>query len=446
MARLAEYYLEFLKLSKAYNSNFPIRAPLQDVGGEVYDIRYAGAKCDGVTDDILAIEKVLVAIPDRGGTVFFPLATTRISRPIVVKQHGVYLKGVGFSSLYTDQPAQQPGIEGLSVIQALPGFSTTATFIQYGELATGKMWTNGGLDGLFLKNSNTTTGHGVDVLNVQHTHIRNCGFDGFTRSMYIDSDQGGGISFTNVEWNLAYNQKGEGIYLGGGSQENYIRFNYLVNSSIYGIASVGTGNTIAGNHVQGVNAGSGSQTHKGTAIFNSGSQTFIIGNDTLYSDLDGIYTAGNYVTVGGGNTIRNANKSSGANGSGIYVNGSGIGLMVDGNNIVDTQGKMAYGVYDNTSTAGGAFIGPGNAVTGEQVAKYFTANGVLAPNVFLSKVGVGQNSPTAALDVAAGTTAAASMRMRSGVAPTSPNDGDMWFDGTNLKMRVGGVTKTVTLT
>jgi hypothetical protein len=29
---------------------------------------------------------------------------------------------------------------------------------------------------------------------------------------------------------------------------------------------------------------------------------------------------------------------------------------------------------------------------------------------------------------------------------TTPQDGDLWFDGTNLKFRIGGVTKTVTLT
>lgn len=30
--------------------------------------------------------------------------------------------------------------------------------------------------------------------------------------------------------------------------------------------------------------------------------------------------------------------------------------------------------------------------------------------------------------------------------PESPNDGDMWIQGTNLKVQIGGVTKTVTLT
>jgi len=29
---------------------------------------------------------------------------------------------------------------------------------------------------------------------------------------------------------------------------------------------------------------------------------------------------------------------------------------------------------------------------------------------------------------------------------TTPSDGDLWFDGSDLKFRIGGATKTVTLT
>jgi hypothetical protein len=61
-------------------------------------------------------------------------------------------------------------------------------------------------------------------------------------------------------------------------------------------------------------------------------------------------------------------------------------------------------------------------------------------------LGVGTTSPTALADIEASTTTRASLRIRSGTAPTSPNDGDIWYDGTNLKMRVGGTTKTFTLT
>lgn len=59
-------------------------------------------------------------------------------------------------------------------------------------------------------------------------------------------------------------------------------------------------------------------------------------------------------------------------------------------------------------------------------------------------VGLGTNAtPTAYADIAASTTAAASLRIRSGTAPTSPNDGDIWFDGTNLKMYDGTTTRTI---
>jgi hypothetical protein len=57
-----------------------------------------------------------------------------------------------------------------------------------------------------------------------------------------------------------------------------------------------------------------------------------------------------------------------------------------------------------------------------------------------------QLTPTALLDIGASTTARSALRLRSGTAPTAPNDGDIWFDGTNIKMRIGGVTKTFTLT
>jgi hypothetical protein len=37
----------------------------------------------------------------------------------------------------------------------------------------------------------------------------------------------------------------------------------------------------------------------------------------------------------------------------------------------------------------------------------------------------------------------ASLRIPSGTAPTSPVNGDIWFDGTNLNVRIGGVTRTI---
>jgi len=55
---------------------------------------------------------------------------------------------------------------------------------------------------------------------------------------------------------------------------------------------------------------------------------------------------------------------------------------------------------------------------------------------------------TALLHIGAGTTGSAQINLVDGAAPTSPNDGDIWREdntNTGLKVRVNGVTKTISL-
>lgn len=61
-------------------------------------------------------------------------------------------------------------------------------------------------------------------------------------------------------------------------------------------------------------------------------------------------------------------------------------------------------------------------------------------------VGIQTTNPTAALHVPGSTTARASLRVPDGVAPTTPNDGDIWAVSGHLYARLGGVTKEFTLT
>jgi hypothetical protein len=68
-----------------------------------------------------------------------------------------------------------------------------------------------------------------------------------------------------------------------------------------------------------------------------------------------------------------------------------------------------------------------------------------ANNYLNGNLSVGTTSTTDWLNIAASTTAKAHINLAAGVVPTSPANGDIWFDGTDLKMRIGGVTKTFTL-
>ena len=78
---------------------------------------------------------------------------------------------------------------------------------------------------------------------------------------------------------------------------------------------------------------------------------------------------------------------------------------------------------------------------------YDSANGAQDLTFLAGKLGLlGITSPTAALHVPASTTSVAPIRIPSGTAPTSPNGGDFWYDGTNLKFRDGGTTRTLTWT
>jgi hypothetical protein len=79
------------------------------------------------------------------------------------------------------------------------------------------------------------------------------------------------------------------------------------------------------------------------------------------------------------------------------------------------------------------------------------ANGVItstSSSLEHTRLGIGIDIPTANLDIKASTTTGALMRLRVGPAPTTPNDGDVWLESntnTGLKIRINGVTKTVSL-
>ncbi|MEO6302701.1 MAG: hypothetical protein ABIP51_05980, partial [Bacteroidia bacterium] len=69
-------------------------------------------------------------------------------------------------------------------------------------------------------------------------------------------------------------------------------------------------------------------------------------------------------------------------------------------------------------------------------------NSSIVETLLRGLVGI-NNTPTAYLDAPASLTTSASIRIRSGVAPTSPNSGDMWQDGTHLYAYINGAQRQI---
>ena len=77
----------------------------------------------------------------------------------------------------------------------------------------------------------------------------------------------------------------------------------------------------------------------------------------------------------------------------------------------------------------------------------WTINGVAGFAVTANGISVGSSTTSQTrVFIEPSTTALSHMLLYPGATPVSPNNGEIWFDGTNLKMVIGGVVKTFTLT
>lgn len=110
--------------------------------------------------------------------------------------------------------------------------------------------------------------------------------------------------------------------------------------------------------------------------------------------------------------------------------------------VVNGPANGGAGIQFNTAATPRADIGYDNAngwmvisnrVSGEPIVLMPTASGV----------GIGQNVATAFLDLSASTTARASLRIRNGTRPTTPNAGDFWDDSATVAYQISAATNAI---
>lgn len=123
-------------------------------------------------------------------------------------------------------------------------------------------------------------------------------------------------------------------------------------------------------------------------------------------------------------------------------------LFLFNNATPDTSGNQEFAFGSGFAGARANSWGFGSIVyaqptgVGWDIGFYVSNSGgrteILTLQASNKRVGILQSSPTALLDVPAATTSHASLRLRSGTAPTTPNDGDAWNDGNAYALMVNG--------
>ena len=163
----------------------------------------------------------------------------------------------------------------------------------------------------------------------------------------------------------------------------------------------------------------------GRVIMNAGNVGIGTTTDAGFRlDVNGTARVQGNFTLGGTTAI----------GGGYGVASGTFNIIQNGPNVVPSSGNMVVNgfVYSGTiNQTGGA-----NGIT-----RGLYINPTLTAAADFRAIEVANGITI----LGASTTAKASLRIPSGTAPTTPTNGDIWFDGTDLKMRIGGVTKTFTL-
>jgi hypothetical protein len=160
----------------------------------------------------------------------------------------------------------------------------------------------------------------------------------------------------------------------------------------------------------------------GVTNFDIRTSNFVLRNGSDYTFINRSSSSSGRIQIMRPNSTVTTAISIGGGNDELYIRDSSYQIR--------SSGSVAS--IDSTNTTAFALT-----VTGSEGTKITSTNGVsIGTSTFIS---------TSILDIGASTTAKASLRIRTGVAPTTPNDGDIWQDGTDIKIRIGGVTKTFTL-
>lgn len=245
----------------------------------------------------------------------------------------------------------------------------------------------------------------------------------------------GNFTMNGATFNGSYNT-GVGSTLSGSGVLAALTTGYY--NSVFGSSSA-TSNTAGNtNSVFGAWSFTQNATGSGNSIFGS--------EAGQYTATGGGITSNAYFGQRSGRGVSGTTTASYNSGFGNY---SGLGLTTGNYNFFGGY----YAGHTTTTGSGNIVIGTvGSTTDGLETSSPTASNemnigGKLFCDLSTGKFGFGltdATSATATLHPEASTTSKASLRIPDGTAPSSPNDGDIWSDGTDLFFRNTTSQKFVT--
>lgn len=317
------------------------------------------------------------------------------------------------------------------------------------------------------------TSHGI--LNLPSSTSSTAGIAwGADCSLYRNAS--GNLIFSSAGALLSFNSGGGSPNIAGASGGQSLTFNTSGNFT-FAVPTLGTALTIATTTGVATFAAAvdlGANTTSAHAIqWSSDTQLFRTSAGFLQTSALGIGGANNsnplFINSNGGTgvaainatnsvdcNVQMGNTTSGAGTKfGFLWTQTNTALRIGTNSLV----AITVDISQNTAHAGTVSGVSYSATGGAGVATYaFTAgNQIYLKNANQVVIGAGSvdiisfsgvaatMGGSTSLITAASVASRTGFNMPAGTAPTSPVDGDFWYDGTNVKFRVGGTTKTFTL-
>jgi len=292
---------------------------------------------------------------------------------------------------------------------------------------------------------NSTAGmflNGLDGASVTGNNVQSSGGDGIWINNTVNS---------LIASNTANNSANFGIHESNGSDHNYYTANKLFNNTAGAISSLGANSVHVNNDGAADTALVSPLTVLGDILYENSTPAAarLAGNITsakqylsqtgtgsvsaapvwasiAQTDVTGLTTVSSPTFAGVNLTGKLAYTNTGT----FDSTTDNIASLATGN--IDISARGSINLYVDTNNNGSS-----------DVFKVFNnGNSTIALQLQVDNLNlaVGPQTPTAAFDARASTTTAASLRIRSGVAPTSPNDGDLWYDGNYVQAHLGATT------